>query len=358
MSADGEAGGGVRWATAAELRDWDRLIAANPRGGHVWQSRAWGEVKRSDGWRPAHVIYADRGERIAALFLRRAFPGFGELWYCPKGPAVHDLEQLRRLMRHEALFKRAFVARVEPELSTQEMRALRPDEPIVKAPLDVQVYLATVIVDLRPSESELLAGFKAKTRYNIRLAARRGVRVERVGPAPEVLDRMYDLLAATHERSDFAGFGYRRAGYFQRYWRVLSEAGLGQLLLAEVGDEVVAGAFVTRIGRRAWYKDGGSYRKHTPLMAPHLLQWEAMRWLRGQGVESYDMVGVPPGADLREEHPLWGLWRFKSGFADEVVEYAGTFDLPLRRRRYALWKAAGERAAHAYAQRVRGTLLY
>ncbi|MFN2451902.1 MAG: lipid II:glycine glycyltransferase FemX [Candidatus Dormibacteria bacterium] len=358
MTADRPGTTGVRWARADELRRWDELIAANPGGGHIWQSREWGELKQRDGWRPAHLILEDGDERIAAQFLRRRFPGVGELWYCPKGPAVRDVEQLRRVVRRHPLFAPAFALRVEPELSVAAMAALRPSDAIVKAPLNVQIYLATVIVDLRGTEEELLARFKAKTRYNIRLAERRGVRVERVGPTPEVLDSMYDLIAVTHGRSDFPGFRYRPARYFQRYWRALSDAGLGQLLLARVGEEVVAGVFVTRMGARAWYKDGGSYKKHTAVMAPHLLQWEAMRWLREQGVESYDMVGVPPAAELREGHPLWGLWRFKSGYADQIIEYAGTFDLPLRRRRYALWNAAGERAAHAYAQRVRTTLLY
>ncbi|GAC1342383.1 MAG: peptidoglycan bridge formation glycyltransferase FemA/FemB family protein [Candidatus Dormibacteria bacterium] len=355
---DRETRDGARWANHAELRSWNDLVAANPRGGHIWQSSEWGALKRQDGWRPAHVIYEDRGERIAALYLRRSFPGFGELWYCPKGPAVHDLGQLRRLMRHDSLFSPSFVVRVEPELTVAEMSTLRPQDRIVKAPLDVQVYLSTVIVDLRAPETELLGGFKAKTRYNIRLAERRGVRVERAAPTPEALDAMYDLIATTHERADFPGFRYRPASYFHRYWRLLSEAGLGQLLLARVEGEVVAGVFVTRMGRRGWYKDGGSYRKHTALMAPHLLQWEAMRWLREQGVEAYDMVGVPPADALREDHPLWGLWRFKSGFADQIVEYGGTFDVSLGARRYALWNVAGERAAHAYAQRVRTTLLY
>ena len=348
----------MRLATAAEVAGWDELVAANPRGGHIWQSREWGELKQRDGWRPAHLVFEDGDERVAALFLRRSFPPLGELWYCPKGPAVHDLAQLRRLMRRDPLFGSAFVLRVEPELSVGEMSGLGAEDLLVKAPLNVQIYLSTVVVDLRGTEAELLSRFKSKTRYNIRLAERKGVRVERVGPTPEALDTMYDLIAVTHGRSDFPGFRYRPAAYFQRYWRALSDAGLGQLLLARVEGEVVAGVFVTRMGRRAWYKDGGSYKKHTALMAPHLLQWEAMRWLREQGVESYDMVGVPPAGELREDHPLWGLWRFKSGFADEIIEYAGTYDLPLRARRYALWNAAGERAAHAYAQRVRTTLLY
>ena len=93
-------------------------------------------------------------------------------------------------------------------------------------------------------------------------------------------------------------------------------------------------------------------------MAPHLLQWEVMCWLRERGVESYDLVAVPPAAELNPSHPLFGLYRFKSGFSDRITEYVGTWDLPISRRRYAAWNAIAERAAHQWAYRVRHDLLY
>ena len=239
------------------------------------------------------------------------------------------------------------------------MSGLGAEDLLVKAPLNVQIYLSTVVVNLRGTEAELLSRFKSKTRYNIRLAERKGVRVERVGPTPEALDTMYDLIAVTHGRSDFPGFRYRPATYFQRYWRALSDAGLGQLLLARVEGEVVAGVFVTRMGRRAWYKDGGSYKKHTALMAPHLLQWEAMRWLREQGVEkptTWSACLRP--ASLRRGPPPLGAVALQVGLRRRDHRVRGHLRPAPETRRYALWNAAGERAANAYAQRVRTTLLY
>ena len=93
-------------------------------------------------------------------------------------------------------------------------------------------------------------------------------------------------------------------------------------------------------------------------MAPHLLQWEVMRWLRARGVESYDLVAVPPRAELDPRHKLYGLYRFKSGFSDRITEFVGTWDLPVQRRRFAAWNAIAERAAHQWAYRVRHDLLY
>jgi peptidoglycan pentaglycine glycine transferase (the first glycine) len=94
------------------------------------------------------------------------------------------------------------------------------------------------------------------------------------------------------------------------------------------------------------------------VMAPHLLQWEVMRWLRARGIESYDLVAVPPASELTPSHPLFGLYRFKSGFSERITEYVGTWDMPINRRRYAAWNAIAERAAHQWAYRIRHDLLY
>jgi lipid II:glycine glycyltransferase (peptidoglycan interpeptide bridge formation enzyme) len=93
-------------------------------------------------------------------------------------------------------------------------------------------------------------------------------------------------------------------------------------------------------------------------MAPHLLQWEAMRWLRARGVTGYDLVAVPPRAKLREDHPLFGLYRFKSGFSDHITEFVGTWDLVSDARRFALWERAIERVAQQWTLRAHHDLLY
>ena len=93
-------------------------------------------------------------------------------------------------------------------------------------------------------------------------------------------------------------------------------------------------------------------------MAPHLLQWEVMRWLRARGVQTYDLVATPPASQLDAGHPLYGLYRFKSGFSERITEFVGTWDLPLRPRAYALWQRWGERTANTVNRRLRHDLLY
>ncbi len=346
----------MRDATAAEITSWDELVVANPDGGQILQTRAWGEFKRAYGWRPLYVLDDIDGRRVATLVLSRRTVAFGELWYIPKGPGVSTAAQLTPLIDHLRMRRGPFAVKLEPELEedAETVQALRRLG-LAKSRHDVQITRATIVVDLTPDEDTLLASFKPKTRYNIRLAARHGVEVRPVPASDANVSTMYELMGATRDR---AGFILRPKEYFRRYWQLQAATGQGQLLFATWQGSVLAGVFVTHLGRKAWYKDGGSRKEHAQVMAPHLLQWEAMRWLRARGVAAYDLVAVPPRAQLHEQHPLYGLYRFKSGFSDTITEFVGTWDLVLDPLRHAVWDKVLERAAHQWAYRVRHDLLY
>jgi lipid II:glycine glycyltransferase (peptidoglycan interpeptide bridge formation enzyme) len=320
------------------------------------QTRAWGEFKRGWGWPPAYLVSDDPAAPVAALFLRRHIPGLGWLWYAPKGPGVTSTQQLSRMLAFRGAFRGAFCVQVEPELADTPANRLALVSLGLQKAEDVQISRATAVVDLAPDEAALLASFKPKTRYNIRLATRHGVRVDPIPCDPAGVATMYALMAAAFAR---AGFPLRPLAYYSTYWRLFEANGQGQLFVARLGDEVLAGAFVARLGDRAWYKDGGSVTHRHEVMAPHLVQWEAMRWLRGRGVRSYDLFAVPTREQLAAGgHPLAGLWQFKSGFTSDVREFVGTWDLVLDERRYRLWRRAGEPLVRRLRWRLHGDLLY
>ncbi len=346
----------MRPATRAEIGRWDELIGANPDGGQILQTRAWGEFKRAWGWRLTYTIGEMGGAEVAVLFLRRHVWGFGELWYAPKGPGVADAAALAELLADRRGLRDAFLVRVEPEIeeSRADTGALARSG-LRKSATDVQMSRSTIVVDLDRDEDALLASFKPKCRYNIRLAGRRGVEVEAVPMTDANIATMYSLMAATRER---AGFFLRSERYFRGYWELQAASGQGQLFFASSQGGVLAGVFATFVGQRGWYKDGGSIKEHSELMAPHLLQWEVMRWLRARGVRSYDLVAVPHSSALAEEHPLYGLYRFKSGFSDTITDFIGTWDLPLRPRAAGAWQRWAEPTAQRVNRHLHHDLLY
>jgi len=346
----------IRDAAAAEVERWDDLVRANPDGGHILQSRGWGEFKAKHGWEPRHLVWEREAAAVAVLVLQRGFPGFGRMWYAPKGPGVTTEADLLAFCRDLAAMRpRAFAFRLEPDV---ENDAVSPDTlqaaGIVKAPSDIQINRATIILDLAPDEEALLNSFKSKTRYNIRLATRKEVTVAPVPPTPENLDAMYDMMGSTRDR---AGFFLRPRAYYHGYWKLQAELGQGQLFLASYAGRPLAGAFVTWLGAKAWFKDGGSTREEQNRMPSYLLQWEIMRWLKARGVTSYDLVGVPPPHQMDASHSLFSLVQFKTGFSEDVTYYMGTWDLPLSPR-YRWWAKLGERAAASIHRRRERDLLW
>lgn len=343
----------MRPATAAEIERWDELVLANPDGGQILQTKAWGDFKGQSGWQPRRYIY-DLGERqVAIQFLSRSIPLLGELWYSSRGPGVTKLGDFAQLVKQTQA--EAFAIMFDPEVVEEEASPSYLASHGLRLGSDVQLNRATIIVDLKPGEDELLAGFKQKTRYNLRLAERKGVTVEPVAATAENCRQMFELYRSMMGRT---GFFLRSLEYFSGYWQAQAQAGQGQLFFARYQDQLLAGAFVTYLGQKAWYKDGGSVRERRELMAPYLLQWEVMRWLKAKGIEQYDLVAVPTKAELSPQHYMYGLYQFKSGFSAEITQYIGTWDLPLKQLKYRLWKPLGERVYRKYLAKVRKELLY
>jgi len=160
---------------------------------------------------------------------------------------------------------------------------------------------------------------KQKTRYNVRLAERKGVRV-RPGVIAD-LDLLYRLYAETSVRD---GFVIRSADYYQEAWGSFIRAGLAQPLLAEVGGQPVSALILFKFAKTAWYMYGMSREAHREKMPNHLLQWEAIRWAKAQGCETYDFWGAPD--EFVESDPMWGVWKFKEGFGGQVVRRIGAWD--------------------------------
>jgi peptidoglycan pentaglycine glycine transferase (the first glycine) len=179
----------------------------------------------------------------------------------------------------------------------------------------------TVLIDLHPSEEEMLARMKQKTRYNIRLAEKKGVLV-RIGTM-EDLDMLYKMYAETSVRD---GFVIRDNGYYQTVWKTFmsSEEPTCEPLIADVDGEPVAGIFVFYFAGRAYYVYGMSRNAHREKMPTYLLQWEAMKRAKAKGCDVYDLWGAPDVFD--ESDSMWGVYRFKEGLGGEVVRTLGAWD--------------------------------
>jgi lipid II:glycine glycyltransferase (peptidoglycan interpeptide bridge formation enzyme) len=182
---------------------------------------------------------------------------------------------------------------------------------------------------------------KPKWRYNIGLAARKGVTVRRAGE--EGLDLFYRLLAETARRDGIAVHGVE---YYRGLFELAREYGSGgalpapdlRLYLAECGGETLAAIVTLFRGNEAVYLYGASSDRMRNLMAPYALQWQAMEDAAAAGCTVYDLFGIPPNDD--PGHPMAGLYRFKTGFGGRIIHRPGSWDYACKPLGAALFHAA------------------
>lgn len=321
-------------------------------GGHLLQSWAWGELKVQFGWGVERVA---AGAACAQVLFRAAPGGLGSLAYVPRGPAADfgdgaGVRALLEAIRPSARKRRAICLKVEPNCEeTPALEGALRAMAFRPSPQTVQPR-RTILVDLEGTPETVLERMKQKTRYNIRLAERKGVTI-RAGTEAD-LPAFYQLMEVTAERDRFA---VHSEAYYTAAHRLLVPAGQGRLLLAEHEGRLLAGLVAMAFGDTACYMYGASSDEGRNLMPTYLLQWEAMRWARELGCRWYDLWGVPDEEEAVLEAQfadrsdgLWGVYRFKRGFGGRLVRATGAWDLvyaPLRYRMYEMalrWLERGQ----------------
>jgi lipid II:glycine glycyltransferase (peptidoglycan interpeptide bridge formation enzyme) len=178
----------------------------------------------------------------------------------------------------------------------------------------------TIMLDLTSGEDILLANMKAKWRYNIHLAERKGVRVRVAETVADVHD-WYSLLQTTSLRD---GFGIHTLHYYLRAWQIFAPRNQARLFLADYNGQLLAGIFVGLMADRAVYLYGASSNELRQFMPNYLLQWEAIRWAKQERASTYDFWGIPE-TDRRDE-AMAGVYRFKSGWGGKIVRFAGNYE--------------------------------
>lgn len=332
------------------------------------QSAFWAEFKTINAWKVLRFSLVEEERNLAfslSVLIRAVRPGFS-IAYVPHGPyveiALEDQQEfLIALM--EALRPRlpasVFCLRFDPPwycpqtIEALETAALVP-RPIYKKPLlkssDVQPP-DSVVIDIDKSDEDMLAAMKPKWRYNIRLAQKKGVRIEAFdysADQAEAIDSFYILYEATGKRDRIA---LHPKSY---YARLMDSSRISRSTdrPAEPGTEAIpdlrvwiashegqnlAAIITIFFGTEATYLYGASSDEKRNLMPTYLLQWEAMRAARAEGCTSYDLYGIPPSGE-DPDHAMAGLYRFKTGFGGEIRHYPGCWDIALRPAAYAAFR--------------------
>lgn len=327
---------------------WDAFLSHHPQA-HLLQTSAWGELKSRFGWGVARL---ENGSIGAQILLRR-LPGGARLAYIPRGPVwnPHEFDQAGSAHMRQAWqafwdemdevcrARRCILLKVEADAWEGELdeAAVLPLSRFILSPHSVQP-LRTLVIDINQPEAAVLAQMKQKTRYNLNLAIKKGVEAYQ----DDDLAPFYHLMTATGQRD---AFEIHSQAYYQAALELFAPRGECALFYARYQGEVLAGLMAFAQGSRAWYFYGASSNNNRQVMAPYLLQWEAIRWARALGCRTYDLWGVPDyphealeaGFSERSDG-LWGVYRFKRGFGGELRRAVAPRDRAYSQPLYRLYR--------------------
>lgn len=329
---------------------WSAFVLANPgiAGTEFLLSPEWTSIVKEehqgaiclaiiDDFAPVNPESIEVAKILALIVISQRPLGRGFFyWYAPRGPILKsDMSQEKaaeviKFIVHgiKRFNQKALFLKVEPASADESFwRSVFPARALsgvfrVRRALDIQPR-ETIILDLKKTEAELLAAMHQKTRYNIRLAQKKGVKIiEGKAQDFEDFEEFWRLMAVTGGRDGF------RLHDKEHYRRLLS---VTQVFFAEYEGKKIATAMIIFWGGRATYLHGGSDNNFREVMAPYLLQWEMICRAKKEGVALYDFYGI---SDKK-----WpGVTRFKRGFGGEERVYPGVFDIVFRSAMYRCYR--------------------
>ena len=279
---------------------------------HFLQSKEWEEFQKSMG----REVFRIDGALVMKLPL-----AFGKSYFYCGGCLPFNIKQVSDLAKKENVI----FLKLEPMGESREVSDVLKRRGFVRSEKEIQPQ-KTIILDITKQDDELLAQMHQKSRYNIRLCARKGVKIQPPGGGQNS-DIFWQLLQKTSERD---GFSIHTREYYER----LSTLPIAQLFTAEYRGETIAANIILFYGDTAYYLHGASDYKYRRLMAPYLLHWETIKYAKKNDFATYDFWGI-------DEKKWPGVTRFKRGFGGREVEYIGSYDYIFKPFLYKLYRFRG-----------------
>jgi len=301
------------------------------------QSSSWGEFQKSLHRQIWHYGVFNNEQIIAAAsFINMKIGFYKSYLYCPRGPIISkNLNAAEKNKTLELLLSKARDITIQTKKAEEIFFRFEPTLPINLLTNYSNIQLTksiqpanTLILNLQPSAEELLNSFHSKTRYNIKLAKKHKVKIERLDKA--LFNDCWSLFLKTGERDEF---GLHSKNYYQKMLE-LKEV---ELWVARNNQNaIIATIIMSFYGDTVTYLHGASAYEHRQIMAPHLLQWTLINEAKNRNFKYYDFHGVAP--ENEPNHSWAGVTRFKKGFGGEVVNYPGTYDFIYQSGSYKLYQ--------------------
>lgn len=316
----------------------------NSAVGHPIQTWEWGEFRRQTNKKLERIGFFQDGKIKQALQVTfHPIPKFNQytIGYCPRAfePNDEQLSVLKELgQKHNAIF-----IKLEPNvaLPIEQRSNLKPlIEFLLNNDCEAgKPFFAenTFQVDLTQPEEKLLENLKSKTRYNVNIAQKKGVKIVEDN-SRQGLEIYLEILRETLKRQNFY---LHTPEYFIKMWELFHDTDIIHIFHAYYKDTPLVSWIIFKWGDTVYYPYGASRDLHREVMASNLMMWEMIMWAKKQGAKIFDMWGSL-GLDPDKSNDWYGFHRFKSGYGGELMQFVGAFDLVLQPKQYKLVRLADD----------------
>jgi lipid II:glycine glycyltransferase (peptidoglycan interpeptide bridge formation enzyme) len=306
----------------------EKFIAANSPDGGFLQSDWWRFFQESAGKKTLNI----KGEAFWSNIIEHKLPIVGKYFYIPRGSILKIKDKNVRTYFDNliSLAESNQVGWIRIEPISDEILNLAKENignVMMKAPHDMQPR-ELFIIDITKGEEELLAAMKAKTRYNIRLAEKKDIRIM-VSSDKNHIDRFCDLVEVTSARQSITS---HPRSYYQKMFEVIPAENI-KLYCAEFEGEIIAANIIIFFNKTVTYLHGASDDRFRNVMAPYLLQWRQIQDAKKNGAIEYDFGGVKTNVS---ENNWEGITRFKQSFSPQTqtIKFPGAYDIIIDAPRY------------------------
>lgn len=320
----------IRQVQSREKRKYNQSV------NHVVQSWEWGEFRKKTGVKVIRLGKFDQDKLVQGYQLTLHSLPFGglQIGYLPKTqfPDKSLIQALEKIGKNE----NCVFIKLEPRVTINDPQSQLSSPKLV--PSSQPLFTKhNFLIDLTLLEKDLLREIKPKSRYNLRLAQRKGVKVEEKSD-PQSFETYLKLYFDTCQRQGY--FGHDRK-YHQLMWETLKPTGMAHLLIGSYQGEPLVAWMLLKFKDTLYYPYGGSSVEHRNLMTSNLVCWKAIKLGKKLRCRTFDLWGAL-GPEADQSHPWYGWHRFKAGYGGKLVEYLGSFDLVLKPGIYRWFKLVNQ----------------
>ncbi|MBI2327082.1 peptidoglycan bridge formation glycyltransferase FemA/FemB family protein [Candidatus Curtissbacteria bacterium] len=285
---------------------------------HLLQSPQWAQFRQRWGTRAVKV-----GKAYLTIHPVPLLPY--TVGYIPR---VFPKDIDWQLLKKEAARNRCIFVKIEPNSAS-----FNPPFSFDVRPGERMFAHATYVIDLRKTEKELLTAMHYKTRYNIGLAKKRGIKIK-VGHSNKMLTEFLDLFHKTSLRHKIA---IHPDAYYKTLLDVFSTKGNAQIITGYYNRKPLASMMFVIFNDTIFYPYGGSTLLYKEKMAPYLVMWEGILLGKKRGCLYFDMWNCLLPEQESPSHPWYGFHRFKKGFNGGLLRFAGAYDVVFNDPLYSLF---------------------